>query len=233
MNIFDGLPEEKLTREQESALVVAGDTEKLVLHTIREAVTYSRRVCRGRFEDGELMGICWDALNRAAKHFDPSRQRFFAYSKPYVRGAIRKTQADRDIVKNSSLHETDVESKSVVCRSIDETEQKEISPTLGSSDEQRIEGRQYERLEPDSVEPDFKGIDIREQWAMIEPLLTECLSGTERMTIELYYKSGFTFAKIGSLLDLTKQGVQATHVRALKKLRCRLERNLRLLKEKP
>jgi len=228
MNIFAGLPEGALTRDEERdivALKTDAALEKLVLHTIKESVIYSRRVCRGRFEDGELMSICWDALRRAAKNFDPARQRFFAYAKPYVRGAINREWASRDVVKNSSLHETEVELRPVKPTSLDRPDG-EYEP------DQIPENLRFERLEPDSVDPDFKGIDIREHWAVIAPLLAECLSDRERMTIELHYMSGFTFTKIGSLLNRTKQGVQAIHVRALKKLRCRLERNARLLREK-
>lgn len=106
MNPLDSFLE-SITDEQAKEFLAAGVSEPVVLGFIRESVRYGRKCCRGSFDDGELISICYSALQQAAKNFDAAHGiAFFSFAKQYVRGAISREWRKRDTVKNSSAHET-------------------------------------------------------------------------------------------------------------------------------
>ena len=228
--ILQGLPEEKLTPTEEEylarwALQTPGEPEpihKLTLHNLREALPYATRCCRGALREDEIFSVCYAALMKAAKNFRPGGIRFFAYSKVYVRGELSRTWKTKDVVRSSSLHETEVEPE---------------LPRLGlrtltdsAEDEKEKSDGRVDVIEPNFVEPAFASIDLKERWSLVAPLIGSALNERERTVVQLYYESGFSFEEIGDLLvpSVSRAAVQSTHCRALKKLRGALIRSKKL-----
>ena len=109
MNTFDSLPAATFTRVQEDILAKRiqkfqrpADVNKLVMANIREAVIYGRRVSRETICDSELISICYDALMKNARRFQPGRVRFFAFAKAGVRGALARSWKTKDVVRNGA-----------------------------------------------------------------------------------------------------------------------------------
>lgn len=187
-NPLDPFPEE-LTNDAALALFAADDREAVALGFVREAVRYTRKVCRGGLEDGELISVCFAALQQAAKNYDPARGRFFAFAKQYLRGAVAREWSKKDVVKNSRA---------------DNTEGSDVA---------------YKTLEASAVElPDFGSIYTREEWELLYPAIQKRLNDVERMVIVLRYKAGFSFEEIGELRGVTRQAIQRTHRGAIQKL---------------
>lgn len=170
---------------------------------MREAWAYARHVCRGKLPDDEIYSLCYTALKKAAKNFEAGRIRFFAYSKPYVRGEISRAWRFQDPVKHASLHETEViQVASYTPAPYDNEDRKE-----GTA---RKEG---------FVESDFQKIVTRERWALVKPVIDEVLSDHEKMVLDLTYSSGFSFQTTGNLLGITRSAVREAHARAIGKVR--------------
>jgi hypothetical protein len=99
-DILSDLPTEPLSEQDEAQCGVviqsglAASTErdaaveKLVMHTMRDAYHYVSRCAHGRLAEDTLFSLCYDALLRAARNFDPEKQRFLPYAKAYLRGLI-------------------------------------------------------------------------------------------------------------------------------------------------
>ena len=67
------------------------DPETAILGSMREAIRYSRKCCRGRIDDGELISLCYDAMKGAARKYNPKYGiSFFAHCKAYIRGEIAR-----------------------------------------------------------------------------------------------------------------------------------------------
>jgi len=161
----------------------------VVLGFIRESVRYARKVCRGSFEDGELVSICYSALTQAAKKYSSSHGiGFFAFGKQYIRGAVAREWGKRDIVKHSSEHEINETGFEKPC-------------------------------ENDVALPDFDGIYSKEEWELVYPAIQKRLNAIERMVIVLRYRAGFSFEEVGRLRGVTRQAIQRTHREAILKLR--------------
>ena len=207
MKILENLPEVGLlTREGEDALANDGSDEalnELVLHHMREGWVYTRQVCRGKLPDDEIYSLCYVALRKSAKNFTPGRARFFAYSKPYLRGELSREWASKDTVKHASLHETELPQA--------------IAPGHIPG---RAEG--FSRAEIAWVEPDFQSITAHERWALVKPVIDKVLSDHEKMVLTLNYGSGFSFTTIAELLNISRSAVGETHARAIGKVRSEL-----------
>lgn len=222
MNLLDQFPE-PMNDEQAQYLLRKGPTENVVLGFMREAVKYGRKCCRGSFGDDELVSICYPALLQAAENYKARHGiTFFAFAKQYVRGAINREWRRRDVVRNSSLHETEVIAKNP-CRHKGHWE----SENFEYDSNEAKSGRNHEVFQ--TVLPDFESLDVRERWDLVWPVMQKRLNEVERMVLVLRYKSGFSFEEIGQLRGVTRQAIQRTHACALKKLRCALGHRKSLL----
>lgn len=243
MKLLESLPKELLTLEAEADLgkqiqkYAAPDRDRspcidmvndLVLHTMHEAFLYAKRVCRAKIDDGELFSLCYLALRRNAKRFRPGQVRFFAFAKPGIRGAISRHWKTLDVVKNSSMHETDVEI---------EFKRKPYGKLDGEVLDADTDwtsilitgaGHTFAPKE-ETVEADFASIDLRERMGIVDAIIKRKLTEQEQMILSLVYKSGFNFQEIGNLLELTRSAAQLSHAKSLKKIRSELARTKQLL----
>lgn len=103
------LPQQPLDPSTEMELATRKDDDsvnELVMPTMKQAILYMTRCCRGRLNQDELYSLAYSALFKAAKNFRPGGIRFFSYSKVYLRGEISREWRAKDVVRNSSLNET-------------------------------------------------------------------------------------------------------------------------------
>lgn len=212
IDIFAGLPEVELTREQE----LTASAEALVLHSLRRAVPYAITVSRGGLREDEALSLCYEALMNATKTFDPKQLPFFNYSKPFLRGYVIKNWNRGEVVKNAFKARSE----------FDEWKPKKKT-TL--ADERHVEEQDWEAnipvCEHKTIEslptmPEFEAIDLRERWVIVEPLL-RLLTEQERVIIRLRNEGGFTCDDIARLLvpEVTKQAIHIAYDRALRKIR--------------
>lgn len=209
-DVCSGLPEQKLTTAEENALSKRGTPaahNKLVMHNMREAIKYTKRVCSSEISDEELLSVCYLAMMKAARRFKPNWARFFAFSKAHLRGAVKEHFGEQKTVKRSST--------------ISREELRDI--ILRQHNDENLQTIDVEALTGEIVDADFKSIKLREQWDMIAPMLTNgLLSERESMILDLFYVSGFTFADIGKKLGVTCEAIRHVHGKALKKIRNKL-----------
>lgn len=214
---MNGLPEEKLTPAQEDALAKRiqksnkMDSESvnvLVLHNMREAFAYAYSVSKGNLEDGEVLSLCYSALRKAAFNFKPAQIRFFGYAKPYVRGEVCLRFEDLKVVKHS--------------------EHLPLTPEDMHGDEapdcetiQRDPEQSFPM--PAVVDDHLPALYKKEDWERMRPIFSK-LTEQERMVLELKYEGGYNFREMGELLDVSRSATEATHSRALRKIRCELMR---------
>lgn len=224
--MFNELPEEKLTTEQEQALakkIQAGNkieenANQLAMSAMREAVVYARHVTRGLLQDDELISVCYTALLMNAKRFRPGMIRFFSFAKPGVRGAFQRNWTKKDTVK----HATTI--------SREELPYAHENPPLT---EEQIEENAKCNPVPDSetVQPDFDGVFTRERWDFVSGIIEGKLNTQEKMILNLAFRCGLNFAEIGRMLGVSRAAVQGVSSRALKKVRCELLRRKRLFND--
>jgi len=227
--ILDGLPGEgtmsPLVEDQLATKIQQHQNEEdkntLVLHNMREGIRYAMGVSKNHLPEDEIMSTVYIALSKASKNFKPGGIRFFGYAKPYIRGEICLLWKQKDVVKNASRHES-IEGKPPLRR-----------VNYFSDQEQEVEkvDEKDHRLDEDFVLPDYKGIDLREKWEMVEPLMNKILNERENMVLQLFYIGGMSFHTIGQKLvpKMDRPAIQHIHLRALKKLRTALAKNKALL----
>ena len=226
--ILKGVPEQKLSVEAEDGLARdATDDSKnqLVLHNMREAFFYALHICRGKLPGDEVFSAAYLALSHAAKNYKPGTKpgiRFFAYAKPYVRGAICKEWKSKDVVKNAKHESLDLPGETDYYL----TEQ---AANDCAAENNSIEADEFDRL--GCCDPEFAAIQINDQMALLKPMLRSLLSDHERMVIELAYFGHYNFEDIGKQLGVTRSAVQNTHTRAIQKLRAGITRKQKLLKK--
>lgn len=213
-NIFP----EKLTVKEENKLAREHTHEArcaLAMHSMREAMKYTKRCCRDSIPEDALQSLCYDALMCAAPRFKPNWARFFAFAKADLRGAIRKYFNGLRVVKKS-----EVTSRECLEEAIAVSRKKK-------GDEEVVEDVELHTGE--FTEPEFRLIELREQWALVEPLLkSSLLSKHEKMVLDLTYKSGFAFKATAAKLGVSPSAVQSTHAGALRKIRNKLMASKRL-----
>jgi RNA polymerase sigma factor (sigma-70 family) len=226
MKLLESLPE-KLTKPEEQYLAERiqktakeDDINKLVLHSMRDGFLYSKRVSRARIADDELFSLCYRALYRNAKRYQPNRGvRFIAFAKAGIRGAVCRYWKTLDVVKNSSVHE--------------DKDLKDCHPNKSNGPSEYGEGEELDippgSSEP-SVEPDFQSIETREQMQLVNAAMEARLTEQERMVVDLCYKDGFSYQEVGNLLNITRSAVLLAHTKALKKIRLEMGSRRRLLK---
>lgn len=203
MNILEGVPEEKLTVEQETALHAAGDFDALVSHTLREAFYYAKGCYQSAsLSEGEVLSAVYAGLTGAVKNFQKGRIRFFAYSKPYVRGALsRATTANCLVPTVYKTEELPIEDH-------EEDEESSYVPT--------------KRPGGSAETPEIEALCLKEEWLQLRPVLMEVLDEKERIIIELSYIGGLILQEIADLLGVTRSDVHHCRMEALRKVRNRL-----------
>jgi RNA polymerase sigma factor (sigma-70 family) len=208
-DILSDLPAEPLSEQDEAKCGViiqsglAAGTErdaaieKLVTHTMRDAYHYASRCAHGRLAEDTIFSLCYDALLRAARNFDPEKQRFLPYAKAYLRGLVSAKFVQADSLRKHFCCTGEVVSEG----------------PLSTGDEGGITAN-----EGPPVDPDWDNINSAELREKILPYLRR-LSPQERLVLDLKYWGGFTFEDIGRLTRSSKSAAWGTHVRALRKLR--------------
>jgi len=164
--------------------------QKLVMDTLPFAVGWgSRNCCYAR---DELTSLCYVALCRAVRKFDPRHPKAIAFPrfcKPYVRGEIRREWRRSKIVKHAEwvVQESEADSNnSLVPRTVDSI--------------------------------DFDSIELNE----FRPLLKKCLkllTPYERQVIRLRFFEGFNLTDIGERMGFCRQAIHMTCSKALRKIR--------------
>lgn len=213
--ILRGLPTEKLTPEVEDQLSREGKLDTLVLHNMREGFFYARHVCRGKLPEDEVFSAVYRALEHASRNYKPGTKvgiRFFAYAKPYVRGALSREWKSKDVVKHAKHESLDVPSSftSNLLNSEYDHNHDDDPATMASASKWE---------ENDHTEPEYELIHLREQLEALRPVLRSELSDHERMVIELCYFGHFNFEEIGVRLGVSRSAIQNAHTRAMRKIR--------------
>jgi RNA polymerase sigma factor (sigma-70 family) len=203
---FDTLPKATITTAAERDLAVkfraTGDEsalEALVLNNMRQAVLYARRVCHDIFEDGELISVCYRALLRQAKRYDPSsRLAFFTFAKIGVRGDVNRHFRQLDTLKNSKrVHLPDWADST----GAGHEDVADCSETVAQNDEAQFVLRSIRR----------------------------CCTEREQVIFALAYYGCLGFHEIARLLGVSRAAIQASHARALQKVRSDCRKTERLL----
>lgn len=197
MNPYEELPEAlDETTERELLRLDRSDLEirnKLLLHTLKDAIKYASSCCRGMLPIDELMSLCSVALIKAIDNYDlkhPSKLRLMPFAKAYIRGQIQIAWRDRNPVEYG--------------HDIPEQTQNENADIASE--------------ERDYADPAFDLIDMHEKMEWVKPHLDK-LSETERRVLILRFEGGFSLAEIGQMLSCTRQNILMTQERALKKIR--------------
>jgi len=219
-DLLRGIPETRLSLEQESALSDKIQASKksdedsinaLALHNLREAFYYAL-ACSKTLPPDDVYSLCYAALRYAATNFKYRGARFFPYSKAYIRGEIYKTFNDRNVVKDA------------ICEPLRLGDEEMVREIEESENGHPLSLRRPRNFIEPTVESDLHGIVIRDEWGRIKPIFRDKLSEKERMVLELKFEGGFNFREIGDLLRVSRSDTQATHTRALRKVRCVLMR---------
>jgi RNA polymerase sigma factor (sigma-70 family) len=254
MKLLESLPKEVLTEQEEFALAKTiqktkseDDVNRLVLITMHEAFLYAKRVCRARIADDELFSLCYTTLRRNALRFRPGGIRFFAFTKVAIRGSISRYWKTLDVVKNASVHETSdaecVGYKPIALGTERNDNENDLTAWMAilitganatgafSTGETNFHSPCGPANEP-KEEADFDGIDRREKMAFVADIIERKLTDQEAMILDLVYTSGFNFQEIGNLLNITRSAAQLSHTKGLKKIRCELLRQKKLLIDK-
>lgn len=219
MNPLDPFPL-KLSKPEENKLAQGSqkDLDKLVLHSMREAVAYARHISKGHIEDGELISICYDVLNRGAKRWKTGWARFFAFCKPGIRGYVHRSWRSKNVVKG-------VGSENMVPPDTSNPSGHHVDLTGPWDDTEEI------TPEHEIDNPRFEDIHTRERWEQMKPLVERICTEREKAVLNLTYFSGRNFQEIAEMLDLTRSAIQRTHRVALRKIRVALLDQGRLLSE--
>jgi RNA polymerase sigma factor (sigma-70 family) len=230
MSPVEDLPDQKLDRVSETLLAKAAARgsrkahERLVLSTLRTAVNYGKQFYAGVFTESELMGLCYGVLDSCAKKFDPSRQRFMAFCKCAIRGAIKRHWQTLDPVRNASVKRRKAGLQD--CR-----------PTfmnLETACQDALTSKAI--VDPDEThellgvsDPDWACIDSRERAELIWDMVRKIVTEREELILFCRYDQGFSFSEIGSLLGLSRTLVQTDYRSAMKKLKENIEPAMQLI----
>lgn len=213
-----------MTREREDELLATKDNENLVLGYMREAFLYARKCCRGKLPQDEIFSLCYKALAHAAKNFKRQNeaQRFFGFAKIYVRGEIAREWKRKDVVRNSSSHET-------------------LPPVVDPDDADSHDGDKYHsesnflkaRKPMDAIfpvtQPDWEGLCAKDLISELAPMIKGRLTNQEQLVMAMHYSQDLSFSEVSRLLGVSREAIRSTHTAALKKLRSALGANERLL----
>lgn len=202
MNIIDQLPNKKpLTIAQEGSLQRRGRLNQLVMANIREAAVYAK-ACNGKIADDELVSLCYETLMKTAAKFHPKhRVRFFAYSKPRIRGALLRRFSKAALVRNGEC---------VPMRDV----RLPHAPTWEELPEPHAQDEGS-----DSSEPEFDLIDFRERFAEISSIVAKHCNDREQAILMLVFNYSFTFEQAGKCFDICRAAAQAIASDAIDRVR--------------
>lgn len=229
--LIDQFPKEKLS-PQEEARLAKSDPTSLVMHSMREALLYTQRVCRDRIPEDARVSICYKKLSACVNRFRPGRIRFLAFAKAGLRGAMKDYWISQTTVRNA----TEIISTDYLdgCRfetpfRIPEYLRRAI-PTPSRGDDE-APPPQRETLTNEIEHPDFDKICARDRWAEIKKRVDPHLNSRQRMILSLVYDSGLNYQEIGTLLGFTRSLVHAVHRDTIRQIQDILAKDGRLLKE--
>jgi RNA polymerase sigma factor (sigma-70 family) len=217
--LVDQFSKERLSPEAEAELarrIKRGDVEaqqQLVLSAMREALLYTARVCRNSIREDERVSLCYRALCKCAKRFDPKWEvRFFAYSKAALRGCVQEHWKTQMLIphfrKSVSL---DVLAEGVP----EQTGQTQYEDTEDPRDIHLLESTQAEGSFPKELNQSL----ARDKWRAIETLVAHRLNDRQREVISLTYEVGLNFNEIARLFSLTRARIQELHQKAIRIIR--------------
>ena len=194
-----------LSREEEAKLARKMTTrarQTLALHSMNEAVRYASACAANvaKIPRDEIISLCWDALYKSSKAFDPNRGlRFFAYAKVWVRGSIVRAYRSRDTVRNShKIFDPD------------------YCPPAG-------EARATEIEQAHAVPSPRREAISRELLDLIGKLIAT-LRPRERFVVSMRLYEDKTFSEIAEKLKMTRTATQAIFCRAARRMRGKLYR---------
>ena len=178
--------------------------EEIILGTMREAFTYAKHFARrGNLEDGEVVSRVYEALSKSVKNFKLGRCRFFAYSKPYVRGAICSSiSADHLVPKLTRVNPCDPHK-----------EMEESRETCGRTSQVIDDGLGLFG----SCEIDMESLSWRLLWEKVEPLLPRLTAKEQEVIAD--FRAGLNFPEMGAKRGVSRAAMQSTFSRAVSKLR--------------
>lgn len=201
-SLLKDLPQTPISAEYEQALFLAGGTEKLILHTLVQAIKYignARRCNPVNISLAEKLSLCYAALSKSVRTFKPGMKSFLAYSKPFLRGEMCKHWRDKNVVRDSYRHE----------KPADENFPQPI-------------------IEAASSDPAWEEIHYKELWAQVEPVIRKTLKPIEIRVLEYRYKFSLTLEETGKQIKRTRARVKQIESEAMEKLRGALSIRLRL-----
>lgn len=174
-----------------SPRMVAKIKQALVMSNMAGATDYMRRICRGAKTREELISLSYQALARAAENFRAQGKSFLHYAKSYLRGEVARDWERRQVVRNAP--------NSSVVEFSEEVLAEAHAPTF------------FDEL-------DFQSIETREETQALKRCLKR-LTPYERQVIRMHYIEGKTFQDIGTMMKVGRSAVQATHAKAVLKMR--------------
>lgn len=237
-DLLKEFPESLMTAQEEADLARRGGEDamnELVIANMRRALLYTQTVDRGKIDLQTLVSLCYQELSMSAPRFDPRfKKRFFAFAKAGLRGRLYRHWNSKDVVRNQTEQisldalaqpsNTEVlTAKGSAASKIQQT--MEDDPNL--TEELRSSTRELTTGEVASF--GFEQVMNRDQWAAIRKRLDGVLSEHEWMIIDLTYKGQLNFREIGVLLGISRSRVSRYHVLALRRLRCAVRLDEKLL----
>jgi hypothetical protein len=198
---------------------------RLAMGAMGEAVLYVHKVCRGNIPPGEIISLCYKTLIYAARQvdaaknwnrvFNPARSRFFAYSKPYLRGEVKSWWGQQDVVKGSNTRM--------------ETLYHEVAPVSLLEIIYCEDAPPDDRLEQGGQTADDGSVEIavRELTEALRNVIKEELTAEEQELLRRYYEDEDTLVTVGGNLSgkkLSKEGCRLWRDRILNKLRKAMRR---------
>lgn len=210
-DILSGLPPVGLISEScERQLRERGDKwalEKLTLGYMREAFCYSKKCARGRLPDDEIFSLSYKALTAAVKRFSPAKGRFFIFAKIYLRWEIKHAWGEKSVVRNSGGPDEPLRTTENIYDTAVEADHD--SPGSGGA------------IEVQHEDFDFEKVEFNERMEILKPHL-RALNKNERMVIEMRFRTGWDFAKIGREIGRSRERVRQIALEAIGKLKAKV-----------
>lgn len=175
--------------------------QQVVMNNLRQAVLYARRVCQDKFDDGELISLCYQTLMKKARRYNPgSELNFFTFAKIGVRGVVNRNFRQLDTIRHA---------KRVYVHDLEEG---------GGSLPQQCDHGNSATLVSNKDEAEY-----------ICRVIRRCCSEREQVIFALTYYGCLGFNEIAKLLGVSRSAIQAAHARALEKVRSEYRLSERLL----
>jgi RNA polymerase sigma factor (sigma-70 family) len=181
----------KARGENATATQVRDAREFLITNHLLFAMTYARKLVRGKLPDNEVVSAANFGLMKAFEAFDHKRgTRFAAYAKPYIRSEIQSLWRSKDIVDYHGNYPDDEAGETL---------------TLVDADE-------------GIVQPDVEG-DSKELILQCLKESKRVLTAKEAKVLRMFYEEDLNLREIGDTLGITRARVHQIHNGAVEKLR--------------